>query len=461
MGVCSKTVCAGVAAALAVAAAPVDRVRAAGSELSDEPIPMATEDDLPARTPPLIEIGPDFLGTGNLPKGIELPTGAVWNPALWVFGSYRTALNYFDDGRNPETTEWANRLDLFANLRLTGTERILFGMSPLRDESEFSGYTFDSEVEEGWDNEFNADITTLFFEGEIVEIFPDLDPDDSGALDLGFSVGRQPLFFQEGMMVNDTQDALGITRDTIIIPGLSVDTRVTALWAWNDVNRDDNDEDKDAQLFGVFTEGDWLTSTVQFDAAYVDSDNDGLYLGASSVQRMAILGQTVNTAFRANTSFALDDETSEVSDGTLLFAELSTTPHGTNNVLYGNAFWGIDEYSSASRDETAGGPLGQTGILFAAVGLGEYGSALSNRADNVMGAAIGYQMFFNDERTQVIFEAGGRAGTEDEENDQAAIGARVQQAIGDRFIVRADAFVSAQDIGDTGSGFRTEFVTRF
>ena len=59
---------------------------------------MLSEEDLPERTPPIVEIGPAFLGTGNIPKGIELPTGAIWTPLLWVFGDYWTALNYFDNG---------------------------------------------------------------------------------------------------------------------------------------------------------------------------------------------------------------------------------------------------------------------------------------------------------------------------------------------------------------------------
>ena len=99
------------------------------SEFSDEPIPMKTPDELPARTPPLVEVGPDFLGPGNIPEGIELPTGAVWTPALWVFGSYRTALQYFDRGPTDQLEEWRNRLDLFANVHMTPTERLLVGLS--------------------------------------------------------------------------------------------------------------------------------------------------------------------------------------------------------------------------------------------------------------------------------------------------------------------------------------------
>lgn len=431
------------------------------SALSAVPIPMRKPEELPRRTPPLIEIGPDFLGTGNLPKGIELPTGAVWLPALWVFGSYRTALAYFDSGRSDARADWSNRLDLFANLRLSGTERILFGVRPLHRATSYTGYRFAPDSEEGGYETAGFHVSRLFFEGEVGEIFPNLDPEDSGALDIGFSVGRQPLFFQEGMMINDTMDVVSVTRDTVIIPGLSVDTRFSALFAWNDVNRDNNAEDSTANLLGLFTEGDWGDNTVQFDLAYVTAENDGLYFGAGLTRRLVLLGRTINADFRVNTSIALDRENAQVSDGTLLFTQLSTTPPGADNVLYLDAFWGIDSYSSAARDNGAGGPLGQTGILFAAVGLGDYGAAMSNRADDVVGAALGYQMFFNDERTQLIFEIGGRLGTRAEVENQAAVGARLEQAIGARFILRLDGFVSVQENGDPGVGARTEFVTQF
>jgi len=453
--VCMAAVVAGVALACPV-------VRAARSELSDEPIPMATEKDLPARTAPLIELGPAFLGTGNLPQGIELPTGAVWNPSFWVYGSYRTALDHFDDGVNDPIDEWTNRLDLFGNLYLSGTERVLIGVSPLSDDGKFTGYTWNPDDAEKWNNEFNSKVTRLFFEGEIAEIFPNLDPDDTGIYDIGFAVGRQPLFFQEGLMINDSQvDGLGVTRDTMIIPGLSVDTRLTAFWGWNDVNRGNNMVDNNAELLGLFMEGDWGASTVDIDAAYVDSANDQFNFGVGSTQRVNLFGRRINTSVHIDTSAAIDRETPTTRDGTVLFGEFSTTTLGSGDVVYLDAFYARDEFRSAMRDETAGGPLGQVGILFASAGLGRYGSALSSQADNVAGAAIGRQFFWDGERRQLILEIGGRSGTEKTTPDQVALGARFEQALGRRFIFRVDGFASRQQGADDGAGVRTELMTRF
>ena len=438
-------------------------VHSAESALSSEPIPMLTEDDLPERTPPLIEIGPDFLGTGNIDEGFELPTGAVWQPALWVFGDLRTGLNYINNGSNVDhITEWANRLDLFFNLRLSGTERILLGVQPLQSNGKFTSYTFHPD-DEDFNNENNFDIQTLFFEGEIGEIFPNLDRQDRGIWDIGFAVGRQPLFFQEGMMLNDNIDAVGLTRDTLIWPGV-VDSRLTLIFGWGDLHRGDNVLDRNAKLVGLFTEADFRKSTVAVDLALVDSEEagngsgDGFYAGASATQRIGL----VNTSFRVNTSVSLDDVTSAVDDGTLLFGEISMSPFGTHNVVYLNVFWGIDQYRSAARDPTTGGPLGQTGILYSAVGLGRYPAALGNRADDSAGGSLGYQMFFNADRTQLTLEAGGRAKTKDRAQEGAiAIGFRLQHAMGSRYLLQFDGFAANGEDREDAYGLRTELRVQF
>ena len=431
------------------------------SEFSDEPIPMKTPDELPARTPPLLEVGPVFLGPGNIPEGIELPTGAVWTPALWVFGNYRTALQYFDSGSADEFEEWRNSLDLFANLYLTSTERLLVGISPLRDGSEFSGCQFNGgEQECDWHTDL--DVTTLFFEGEFGEIFPKLDPSDSQALDVGFAIGRQLLFFQEGMLINDTVDGVGVTRDTIIFPGI-VDLRVTGFFGWDNIERESSFQVEGGRLFGLFTEMDLRKSTVNLDAAYVTSDSnddtsgDSLNIGVSSIQRFGLY----NTAFRVNHSVAFDLQGRKTDDGTLLFAETSATPAYSHDVAYFNTFLGLDNFSSAARDPIADGPLGRVGILFAGAGLGNYGAALDNDPSDAFGAAVGYQKFFNKERTQLIVEMGGRGPIEGANPAAGALGLRLQHAIGRRTLIQVDGFTSINEDQPNGLGLRAEMRFQF
>ncbi len=431
------------------------------SELSDAPAPMIPEAEQPKPTPPIFERGEKFLAAGNLSPGIELPTGAIWQPSLWVFGDYRTSIGHFANGNTKSRQYWANRLDVFVNLKLTPTERILLGFSPLSDGGNHTGLLYTDADGLEFNNALNPYITTLFFEGEFGEIFPNLDPDDTKSYDWGFSIGRQPILFQEGIMINDSIDAIGITRDTIVIPGLTPDMRATALAGLHNIRRNNNVLDHGAMLFGLFTETDLRKSTVNLDAAYVlsndSSGGDGLYFGASATQRIGLF----NTSFRVNTSTALDNRGSAVNDGVLLFSEISRTATGSNNVYYGNLFWGLGNYTSAARDKGTGGPLGRVGVLYAAPQVSLGGSALSNRADHAVGGSFGHQMFFNEDKTQLTLEIGGRKDTNGSDQGAAAIGGQLLHALNNRTSLQVDGFVSANENRRAGTGFRMELRTRF
>ncbi len=424
------------------------------SRLSDQPIPLTQ--DMPERPDPILNLGTPFLETGVLDQGIELPTGAVWHPGLLLFGTMRSALQTFDDGEN-RFSEWANRLDLFAQLRLTGTERILLGLRPMdKGRGRNTGYYFEPEENEGWQNEFNLDVDSLYFEGDFGELFPNLDQDDTRALDIGFAVGRQPLLIQEGLLVNDTIDAIGIVRNSISVPGAS-NLRVTAMYGWNHIGRNDNLIDDSARLFGVFGEIDTPLSTIDIDLIYIDADQSGWYGAISGVQRLG----RFNTSLRAMFSNADGPDTAAASDGYLLFGEFSFVPHGTDDNAYLNVFRAFDNFSSAARRRDVGGPLGRIGILFASVGMGRYGAPLGNRTDESYGGSIGYQKFFQGGRRQLIVEVGGRFGSVDDRDDGIAIGGRFQQALGRRTVLRLDGFLSDYEEGDSGNGARAEVLVKF
>ena len=127
----------------------------------------------PPRPDLLLQWNEEFLAPGFLDQGICTPTGAIWRPSLWVFGTYRTGVGYFDNGTANPVAEFANRLDLFTQLNLSGTERILFGLRPLDEQQgsrrDFTGYDLrNGDERDGW----NADVQTLFFEGDFGELFP-------------------------------------------------------------------------------------------------------------------------------------------------------------------------------------------------------------------------------------------------------------------------------------------------
>ena len=434
----------------------------ASGRLSDQPIPLQTA-TFPARPAPIVEIGQNpFLGSGYIAPGFISPTGAVWQPVFIVYGTARSALQTFDTG-STQDTEWANRLDLFGNLYLTPTERILVGMRPLDNlngNGLFSGYQFHPEKTRGWTNGLNYHLTTLFFEGDFGQLFPKLDPYDRKSLDYGFAIGRQTLNFEDGMMINDTIDSFGVTRSSLFLFGSSA-AHVTALYGWGNLHRNNNVLEENAHLWLLSSAADYTFGTIQADLAYVDSDRnsggDGLYFGTGLVRRFG----KINCTVRVNTSEAFQGDNAQVSTGTLVFNQLSYSPVGTLNNLYLDTFWGIRRYASAARAPDAGGPLGDTGLLFAAVGLGRYGAPLGNRANDAIGSAAGYQMFFQGNRRQLTFEVGGRGATDGSDQSMAAAATRFQQAIGRHLILILDAFVLETQNHDHGYGGRTEILCKF
>ncbi len=425
------------------------------SALSDEAKPLQV-DEVPDRVRPILEIGDTFLGAGSIKPGFTLPTGAVWQPSFILWGNYRTAVNSFDDGIAPgseRVTEWVNRLDLFGQLSLSQTERVVIGFRPFDKNGEFSGYRFNPNSDSV--DALNDDVNLLYFEGNLAEIFPRFGRTERRGLDIDFSIGRQPLQFQEATLVVDTMDAVTFTRNNITLLPKAANSRVALVYGWDEVNRGNNVEDPDAKLFGLFTETDFPRSTVNLDFVYVDSDQtgDGFYAGLSAVQRLG----KVNTAFRILHSEPTNGSTSATTRGTLAVAEISWTPAHTYNNVYTNFFWASDAFNSASRDAATGGPLGLIGILYAATGLGAYPAPLGNNAIESAGGALGYQMFFANNRRQLILELGARTDTDGTQRNQGAIGVRYQQAIGNRYIVRFDGFLSEQENFGTGWGGRVEF----
>ena len=460
--------CLGSVSAYAQVRQPEQEEGESESRYSDEPIPL---EDLPDRPKPLLELGEPFLGTGVLDQGIRLPTGAVWQPAFLAFGNVRTAAQGTSLSGN-QLVEAAARFDLFGNLYLTQTERVLIGFRPLDEGGQFTRVTLASNFEdplldaalddEGFQDELNFGVRTLFFEGDFAELFPKLDWDDSEGLDYGIALGRQPLSFQNGMLIaEDAIDALGLTRANLRFSDL-VNVRVTGLFAWGDINRPagvfGNLGDKNALLFGVFTETDTRVRTVEIDAVFVTSDErdrvfgttggSGIYLGLGSIRR---IGHYSNT-FRVVASIPAGEETFFNRQGVLIHEQLGWTPHHTYNWVYVNLYAGLGEFRSAARGPSNGGPLAASGLLYGSPGIGRYVNALGNRADNTIGGSVGYQMFFDHTRKQLILEAGGRFTYSKDDTaiflggipvrDAAAAALRYQMAIGQRSVVTLGGFGS-------------------
>jgi len=439
------------------------------SRISDEVIGIQPVPDRPHL---VVEKGDRFLGTGFFRQGCQLPTGAVWRPSLWVFGQNRLAFQYFDNQSSINTTELVDRLDLFAQLNLTGTERLVFGVRPLdhevHNQRRYTSYDFtDGRYVDG----LNFYPQTLFFEGDFGEIFPNCDPFDTKSIDYGFSIGRQPVYFQDGMLINaDILDAITVTRNTLYGHGV-LNSRITLMYAWDRVHRNDDLTfylvDTKAHLFGVFTETDFKFSTVNADLVYVYTSNpttqDGIYFGLSGTQRLPLGNQLVNNTARVVGSFPTETETLATGKGVVLFNQFSITPKGTEDLIYANMFWALGNYTSAARGVEMGGPLSPAGgLLFAKPQIGVFGSPLDNLTDDVIGGALGYQLMWDGIRKQLTFEVGGRQDTNGANNAQIGLGVLYQQAIGQHHIFLFNAAVAKEEgVGALPTGARIEWLTKF
>lgn len=428
----------------------------------ETPNPAKAPNLLPARPSLLVEVGDRFLDTGQLDGGFEVPLlGAVWQPRFWAYAINRTTVQSFKDGAsgNPRETEIANRLDLFANLQLTGTEKILLGLRPTDQNrpDRFTRYSFEGQ-NKGENLEFNLDIETFFFEGDFGSLFPNLDKAGILPIDYGFTVGRQPLVFQEGILINDTIDAVGVIRNNLVFPGTS-NFRVSAMWGWNRLDRNDFDEERDENMYGVFIAADTHTSTFNLDTIYVDDsgDRDAVYLGASAIQRIPSLGG-ISTAFRVNASYALEEEVQgAVGTGVLLTSELSKTVYGSDDIVYFNTFLGVGNFTQAGREAVVGGPLANTGILFASPNLSLYGAEINPfTGDDVVGGALGYQAFWDGGRRNLILELAGRHDLGGDDFDSVGVGFQLQQAVGQHVQLQFEGFYTLNEGRDDSSGLRAE-----
>ena len=194
---------------------------------------------------------------------------------------------------------------------------------------------------------------------------------------------------------------------------------------------------------------------------------DGYWVGVAATQRAwspwSRLG-VVNTTYRANFSIADGADTPQMADGTILSAEISWTPHDSDDIVYINPFWADKRYTQAGREPIVGGPFAPLGISFASPSLGNHLSELNSFAvpGGLFGLAVGYQAFWDNHRRNLVIELAGTKGDEDVvQADSAALTVQFQQAFGQHYQLQLDGFVSSLEGRDNGSGARIELLAQF
>jgi hypothetical protein len=429
---------------------------------------------------PPIEFGYPLYSEGPLPDSFSLLGDKnLLRPQLLVYGDFRTAVAYNDNGAL-ETGQIAARLNLDVDLKLTATERIHGFFRPLDRRNRFSrAEFFGPDRQAGFEPELNGNVQALFFEGDFGAIASGI-TDSYASFDLPFAVGLTPLLFQNGVWMEDA-----ILGGAITIPArnsrvLDISNFDITFFAGTDkvstaaIRGNDNQiADHSADLFGIATFVDVLEGYLEAGYGYTRDRRPGGAFNfdyhnatiAFTRRYGGWLSNSVRVVWNGGQEPALGKP--QTADGTILLIENSLITHLPSTLIpYANFWVGFDRPQSLARDLAAGGILKNTGINFETDGLTGF-PKLDDTGNDTFGGALGIEYLFDLDQ-QIVVEAAtvqimgdpverGRPAR----GNQYALGVRYQKPLSDRWIVRADAIMGWREHDRDISGVRLELRRKF
>ena len=414
---------------------------------------------------PLLELGRPWYQLGPISEGSSIfGFHNNVNPQYLIFGDARSAIaSNRTDGDS--TTLWASQLNLLHHLKLTSTERIVAGMTPLTRGGNNSRYVFDDDE---YEFEGNANFNFAFIEGDLGAIV-------GGAIgqtlpfDLPFSAGIMPLVFQNGIWLEDEILGFAVTIPARNSPRFDISNMDITFFAGYD--RIDSPafegDDSAARVVGVASFIDALNGHFEIDYAFLDdrTDQDRSYhnIGIGYTRRY---GRFLSNSTRVIVNAGQQSNVPGTADGVLLLSENSLiTGHPSNIVPYLNLFAGFDRPQSVGRNVNAGGILRNTGILFESDNLTGY-PTLDATANDTFGMALGVNLLADEFAQQLIVEmaALGVIGDDASRNavgDQYGVGVRYQLPLSNSVIFRADAMAGFLRGDEDINGGRMEIRKKF
>ncbi len=420
---------------------------------------------------PLVELFRNMYDWGAFREPINLFGDAnPLAPQFLIFGDFRTALAYNDNGPGNKKLLWANRLNLDVDLKLTSTERIHAFWDPIRRDGKATRYEFD--VKDGcncWEGEYTADPTTFFFEGDLGAISAGIMGTDT-KFDLPIAGGRMPLLFQNGIWVEDAFDGLAFTipaRNSRTLDITNFD--VTFFAGFQNVTNpgiNPKNDNKDARMYGVTTFMDVFQGYVEAGYGYVeDRTNSGLdhhNLTAAFTRRYR---NWFSNSVRVVANFGQNPKRGvpRTADGVMILIENSLITHLPSNLIpYFNIFYGINTPNPLAR-ENGDGLLKNTGILFETDALSGF-PRLDNSGHDAWGGALGLEFLALDFSYQIVFEVATVQRHGNDANiagDQYGFGARFQYPLTNALILRMDAMYAINTKASNTRGVRAELRYKF
>ncbi|HEX4410706.1 MAG TPA: hypothetical protein VH206_18200 [Xanthobacteraceae bacterium] len=366
---------------------------------------------------PIVEIGQPLYIEGPLtPFYNDVGRKNLVQPAFSIFGDWRSAVSYVNNGKNKEVGGIATRLNLETDLQLTSTERIHALFRPLDQNGVFTHEDLFGPNQNGGSIPLNLTPRTAFFEGDLGNIVAGF-TDQYQGFDLPFAVGLTPLLFQNGVWVNSALlgGAVSIAgrnsstfhisnMDTTFFAGFD---NVTTPAIKDTAGRlvDHGIAAYGAATFIEATEGYW-----EGGIGYIQ-DNRGEAFDASygdaSIAFTRRYGGWLSNSMRVVYAFGQQAQAlgQHTADGVIFLMENSLiSPKELVLVPYMNLFYGTGHPQSLMRNADAGGILNNTGILYETDGLTGF-PKLDDSGQDTYGGSIGLEYLFNLDQ-QIVLEFG-------------------------------------------------------
>lgn len=415
---------------------------------------------------PLLELGRDFYGSGIRPRSETwLGETNLVHQQLYVYGDYRTGIAA---GRNQfgRIDNWASRLNLDVDYRITSTERFHMFVGPLNEVNNFTNVSL-TDDKLRYNQFFNLEPVTGYFEGDLGAIAGGMNGGSSPA-EIPVTIGLVPLLYQNGVWMEDAATGFAFAipaKNSRLLNWSNFDATFFAIFDQLNSPAFGNDEHA-AQAFGTAWFIDAYGGYIETGYAYLNDRQDlGRSYHNATFSFTRRYFDKISNSVRVITNSGQDLESDQrTANGALLLVENSLVTAKPMHVIpYFNGFVGWDRPQSVARAGVSGGVLRSTGLNFEPDGLNNH-PILDDTAADTFGGAVGIDLIGTNFDRQFVLEAayvsphGNRAFID---NDQYGLGARYQWALSHNVIIRLDGMYGWQR-GDTDIyGTRIEYRWKF
>jgi hypothetical protein len=418
---------------------------------------------------PWVEWGRGFYLPGQYPPGGTLfgPTNLTL-PHYLVYGDLRTVMasNHKD---NIDNNVWATKLQLENDWKWTATERVHALFTPLNRLNEVTRLEHVNGQPTRFHDVFNANPTTAFFEGDAGAILGGFQGVDS-RFDMPFTVGLIPLFFQNGVWMNDAILGAAVNIPAKNSPLLDwPNYEVTFFCGFDQVTSDAfRGDNQAADVFGATAFIEAYGGYIETGYAFLNDDtaNNHSYHNLTAAFTKRYFGRVSNSVRGIVNCGQSSSVAPQTADGLLLLMENSLISRDEQHVVpYLNLFAGFGTPQSVARGAAAGGVLSNTGISFEIDNITNY-PTLDATGHNSCGGALGIELLGPEFYYQFIVETAyvhvyGNPAERLAVGDQASISGRFQVALSKSVLFRTDVIYGALENAPDIVGGRIELRHKF